>query len=428
MKPGSTFEALRHRDFAVLWAASTISNAGSWMQTVAVPFVVYDITRSLSMLGIASLVALLPGVAGTMTAAAIADRFPSRTLLALTQSAQMVAAMALWLVWITGHHVVAIILVCVGAGGFFGGLNQPVWQSIVAQLVPRESLGSAIRLNSLQFSLARSIGPFLGAWVLHFGGPGVSFGTNAVTFVLVIAGVAASRPVARPVSNGESPLRQLAAGWRYVMDRRSIRIAPLVMFVMSLLAYSWMQLAAALARDQFHQPKAIGYLVGAYGVGSVIGALTINTVAKYLRRSSVVLGAIVLWGAGIAAISFSERVIFGCLGLGAAGLAHVATTATMNTAVHMQVDDDFRGRTMALYTQSFFLGVAIGGYAMAKFAERVGLVTALRATGIAIAGFAVYVHIGLRLPLIDGDEVSAPTPPRNNRVNPAATPEAKSSG
>ena len=83
---------------------------------------------------------------------------------------------------------------------------------------------------------------------------------------------------------------------------------------------------------------------------------------------------------------------------------------------------------MALYTQSFFLGVAIGGYAMAKFAERVGLVTALRATGIAIAGFAVYVHIGLRLPLIDGDEVSAPTPPRNNRVNPAATPEAKSSG
>ena len=406
LKPGSTFEALRHRDFAILWAASTISNTGSWMQSVAVPFVVYDITRSLSMLGLASLIALLPGVAGTMIAGAIADRFPSRTLLSITQSAQMIAALALWMLWLSGHHVVAPILVLVGLGGFFGGLNQPVWQSIVAELVPRESLGSAVRMNSLQFSVARSVGPFLGAWVLKSGGPSVSFAANTLTFILVLMGLAIARTTNTILQNSESPFRQLLGGWRYVAGRPALRIPPLVMFVLCTLGYSWLQLAAALARDRFHQPKAIGYLVGAYGIGALLSALTMNSLSRRVRRSQIVLGAMVLWGGGIAALSTTDTVLFGCLGLGAAGMAHVATTATLNTAIQMQVADEYRGRTLALYIQSFFLGAAGGGFVMAKFADHVGLVTAMRVSAAGIVGFALFARFVLRLPLIDRDQAS----------------------
>ena len=400
-KRSSVFAPLRHRDFALFWVAAVVSNSGSWMQSLAVPFVVYKITNSHTWLGVSAMSALLPSVLCNSVAGALADRFQRRKLLLISQSVLMVLALTMWAVWMRGDPRPGLLVGIVALSGAASGINMPVWQSFIPSLVPQGELVGAIRLNSMQFALARSFGPFLAGSTLHWFGPGAAFMVNAVTYLVVIAALVVVRPTPNVIAREGHPWRRLADGWRYVMRDPRLRISPLTIFWLSFFGFAFVQLAAAIAKDQFHRPEAIGTIVGSYGVGSVLASLFYNAIVAVFRPSQIMVAGSLVWAGSLVLIAASDRFAIGIAGMALMGFAHVTTATTVNTSLQVHVDDAFRGRALAIYMQGVLLGSALGAFSLARFADRFGMAATLRFAAAALATFILVARSALGLRLLD---------------------------
>ena len=269
-----TFASLRHRDFALFWSAAIISNTGGTMQSITVPFVVYTITGSAAWLGVSAAVTFVPTVLVGPIAGAVADRYPRRQVLLVTQTVQMLAAFALWAVWVTGGATVASLLGLTLLSALAGGINIASWQAFVPSLVPREDLMNAVRLNSIQFTVARAAGPALAGLVLARYGAGTSFMVNAVTYLLVIAALV--RIPARPNAGSgsrvhQSVIREFVDGVRYLRRRPALMECVINTLVLSAASFALVQLAPAIAKTQLHIGKTgYGFLVASEGAASII--------------------------------------------------------------------------------------------------------------------------------------------------------------
>ena len=183
---GGTLRAFRHRDYTIFWLGALVSNTGSWLQNLTVPYVVYEITGSAFWVGVATAAQFLPGFVGSPIGGHLADTRERRRLLIVLLSVMAVLAVGLWWTWESGSRSIAVILLLVSASGLVWGTTLPSWQAFVNDLVPREDLISAVSLNSLQFNAARSLGPAVAGLVIASFGPGVAFGLNAASFVFVV--------------------------------------------------------------------------------------------------------------------------------------------------------------------------------------------------------------------------------------------------
>lgn len=398
-------EAFRVPAFARFWSAAAVSNIGNWMQTITVPFVIYKLTDSRQWLGATALATFIPSIAGTLISTGIVDRYERRRLLLVLQNTQMAIAVTLFATWALGFHEPYAFLALAAIGGLVGGVTSPAWNSYVPLLVPRDLMPSAIRLNSMQFAVGRSIGPLIAAAVLKPWGPGATFGVNAVSFVLVIA-VLASFPVTRPViGDMQSPLREAIEGWRHVFSRRRLLVSPVTVFVCGFFGSSIVQLAAAVVDEQFHRDRSqIGVVVSAFGAGSIIGSVLVTAVGNRWRRSRVVYLGMLAWVGGLGLLSSTETLTIGIIALVTMGFAHVVTATSVNTSIQVQVAEQFRGRAIAAYLQGFFLGVALGAFALARIADAIELRGAFLLGSCAIAAFCVLAFaIFDRMRVLDGD-------------------------
>src|SRR4051794_22650242 len=269
------FSSLRHHDFAVFWSAGLISNTGSWMQTITVPYVLYQLTHSTTWLGVSAFATFMPSLVVGPIAGPMADRLSRQRILMVTQTVQMLVAFSLWAFWVTGHATPLNILLPLLISGIAGGINISSWQSFVPQLVPQEDMLNAVRLNTMQFTGARAFGPALGGLVLARFGPATAFMFNALTYLLVIAALAAVSPRATvAVGVGERFLDQFREGLSYVRARAALSLTVLTVFMISLLSSAVIQLAPALAKDEFGVGKAAyGLLVAMFGAGAIIGVI-----------------------------------------------------------------------------------------------------------------------------------------------------------
>ena len=395
------FEAVRNRDFAFFWAAAAVSNAGNWMQALTVPYIVYKLTGSNTWLGFAGAASFLPSVLGTACTSAIVDRYDRRRLLLVLQLAQMAAGTAVWIVWIAGNAT-PVNMVGLGAvSGFMGGMVGPAWNSFVPMLVPRALMASAIRLNAMQFAFGRAFGPLLAGAVLGPFGPGATLFINVASFVLVIGVLVVLRPRTTPGVLGSAPWRQAIDGWRYILRHRSLTVAPLCMFVSGFFGSSMIQLASALAQEQFHRSRSsIGVIVGAFGAGSVVGAFVVSALGDRVRRSTALYASFTAWVIGLAVLGATTNYAIGLVGLTIMGVAHVGTATTVSTALQLQVDDAFRGRAAVAHMQGILLGVGLGSLALAQLADATSLPTMELMSAVAIALFVVAgtrVFAGFRL-------------------------------
>ena len=188
--------AMRHRDFRIFFIGAIISNSGSWLQNLAVPFVLFELTGKAIWVGLAGFAQFIPSFFLGPVGGALADGNDRRKVLLATQTAMAAAAFLLWGVWVLDWREPALILVIVALTGVFAGLNIPSWQAFVPALVPREDLASAITLNSTQFNAARAIGPALAGVLLAVAGPAWAFFLNGLSFVAVLVALAMVRPCA----------------------------------------------------------------------------------------------------------------------------------------------------------------------------------------------------------------------------------------
>lgn len=379
-----SLRALRHRDFALFWTAAAISNGGGWMQMVAVPALLYDMTGSSTWLGVSSMAALLPAVFLTLHAGVLADRMSRRRILLVTQSVQMMCAFGLWALYL-GDSIRPGLIVAIGfIGGIATGFQTAAWQSFVPLLVPPDELLDAVKLNSVQFTLARAIGPGLAGAVVTTLGTGAAILINALTYLLVIGALFISNPRQSIVPpNGATVSEVLRDGSRFVWRSRSLRLAVMLAFATSLCGQALQHVAPAIADRIYGRPSTdnAGLLV-ALGLGALASSVFSVAIGDKLKRSTRVIVALVLFAGSTALIPVTSNYGVGLVAYFIGGLAHLQSAVALNTLIQGTVPDHLRGRTMSFYVLGILAGIPLGAFALGRLGDIFTMRTAVYADAV----------------------------------------------
>jgi len=367
----SSLGALRHRDFALFWVAAAISNGGSWMQMVAVPALLYDLTGSSTWLGVSSMASLFPAVFLTLHAGVLADRMSRRSILLVTQTVQMSCAFGLWGFYLADAIRPGLIVIIGLVGGIATGFQTSAWQSFVPLLVPEEELLDAVKLNSVQFTLARAIGPGLAGVVITTMGTGAAILINAMTYFLVIGVLFICNPRQSIVApNGATVSEVLRDGGRFVWRNRPLRLAVFLAFVTSLCGQALQHVAPAIADRIFARPSTdnAGLLV-ALGLGALASSILSVAIGDKLRPSTRVMVALVLFTGSTALIALTSNYNVGLMAYFIGGLAHLQSAVALNTLIQGTVPDHLRGRTMSFYVLGILAGIPLGAFALGRLGD-----------------------------------------------------------
>ena len=366
--------ALRVPEFKRFWFAALISSSGSWLQGLASPFVMFQITQSGAWVGASVFAIMLPMAIVGPLAGPLADRISRRQILLLTQTLLSVFAFGFALLWWTGVRNPWIYVLAMVGYGTINGFNMPAWQAYVSDLVPRELLTNAITLNSAQFNAARALGPSIGGLVLAFLGPGWAFFGNSASFVIVVL-VLTTLPATVPSgTTSESPLVQFAAGWRYARSHRGITTAFIAAGVVGVLGGTLAQVHLVLFAERVFMVDEFrfGLLVSAFGLGAITLTPWLASVGTMTRRSRLLVTGIATYGIGELILSATEIYTVGLIGVFIAGASHMTMATTTNSTVQLMVDDAMRGRVMSLYLVVFTLAMPFGAVVEGPLADAFG--------------------------------------------------------
>jgi len=387
--------ALRSRDYRIFWCAAIVSNSGNWMQTITVPYVILRMTHSATWVGLAAFMTFGPALVMGPIAGSLADRFPRKHVVLLTQGLMMAAALALWVLWITDAATPESIMVILLFSGIGSGLGIASWQSFIPQLVPPEHMLSAIRLNSMQFTGARAFGPALAGLVLAEFGPSTAFLFNAISFVLVIVALLAIHP--RAVERPDAVPRLMehfGAGVRYVRERAALVLPVVTIFVLSFFGTSVLQLCAPLARRVFDVGEAgYGFMVAAFGGGAIIGTVCTLVFGDRVRRSRLAMIGIVAFATAEILLGSAPAYAFSLVGLVGMGIAYMFIAVSLNTSIQARVDESHRGRVLSIYLMGLMAGVPFGALVGGVVADAAGLRGTVIGGGAAVLVFGVFVAL-----------------------------------
>ncbi|MDF5754275.1 MFS transporter [Spongiactinospora sp. TRM90649] len=367
--------AFRHRDFAIFWSGALVSNTGTWLSNLAVPYVLFEITGSVFWLGLASFAQLIPALVLGPLGGALADRFDRRRILIVTQCCAATSALLMWAAWSSGVRDPVVILALLGLTGVILGINMPSWQSFVNDLVPREDLMSAVTLNSVQFNAARSLGPAIAGALLAALGPSWAFLINGLSFVFVLSAllfVRASRTRV-VVAARAGVLRQFGAALRYVRTQPGIMVGFLVSGVVALLANPIFQFTVVFADSVYHvDAVGLGLLNMAFGVGAIVAAPIVSGGNRHLTLARTVKWALVLYAVAVAGFALLPYYAAGLVCLAVIGACFLTVVSIANTATQVIVADQMRGRVLALRIMVFTGVTPVGGVLQGWLADVVG--------------------------------------------------------
>jgi MFS family permease len=387
--------AFGFRDFRRFWLGSLASSIGNNMQIAALAWVVAVSTRSAVQVTAIAFVTMFPLLVLGPVGGALADRFPRRRLLLVTQSLMMVQAFTLWIVWETGYASYWALFGIALAGGVIFAFNTPAWQSIVPQLVPRTHLQNAITLNSTQFNVARAVGPMLGGLLIAQVGAGWCFLVNALSFLAVLAAllvISGGDVASRPADEDSSSIREgFKESLRFLRAEPGLKVALGVTAIFAALAAPVVQLVPVLSVEVLDiGAESYGVLLGSFGIGAVTMAAVIGTVDQRVLPSRLLAAGLALAGCAIVGLGVSPTVAIGVLCMVVYGGAYV-TVASMNlSAIQGLSGDHIRGRITSLWLMTFGtcfpIGTMLMGVAADAFGVRAVLVTAgaLIATALAV--------------------------------------------
>ncbi len=389
--------ALKHRNFALFWTGALISNSGTWIQNATVPYVLYQLTHSEAWVGWSTFAQFIPGVIFGPWGGSLADRLDRRRFIIVTQGLLGIAAVGLWLLWVGGLRSPTSILLLVAATGVLSGLNIPSWQAFVPALVPREDLLSAITLNSLQFNAARAIGSALAGLVLYKLGPANAFLFNAISYLCVLAALAAVKLPAHVPRTGMTGgvLRQFADAVRYASKRPGIMIGILMSLLIAFLGNPIVQFAVVFAESVYKVGKLeYGLLAAAMGVGALASAPLVSGWDTVIARATVVRWSLPLYGLAVTLFGVSGHFALGFIALVLAGAGFLAVISATNTAVQIIVADSMRGRVLACRVMSFTLAYSVGGLVQGWMAEWVGPRITVGTAGALLLAAGLFLAFG----------------------------------
>lgn len=353
----ATFAALRHRNFRLWFVGQTVSVIGTWAQSVAQGWVVYELTGSELALGTVQFFGSLPTLFLMIPAGAVADRLPKRRVVAVAQVAMMLQAFTLAALAAT-HRIqpwhVALLAACNGVANSF---EAPARHAMAAEMVDdRRDLMNAVALNSTIINTGRVIGPAIGGLILARFGPALCFGVNGLSFLAVLAALLAMRfAPCEPRKATESVSAQVRVGMSYMLQNKPIRTMLILVAIGQLFGFFHTVLMPAYAADVLRVGKAgLGTLNAAIGVGALTGSLLVASMAAQSGRRFLLTGGALVFPLSILAFSASRSLAFSSVCLALSGMGFVTQNATINTLIQGAVPDDLRGRVMAVYILLFF--------------------------------------------------------------------------
>lgn len=376
--------ALQARNYRLYFLGQLVSMAGTWMQQIAMVWLAYRLSNSAFVLGMVGFASQIPILLFAAIGGVWIDRFDRRQLLLGTQALSMAQALVLatlaWLERVTPGLliVLAFVLGCINA------LDVPARQAIAVQLVDdKGDLPNAIALNSFLMQAGRFVGPALAGFVVAYLGEAVCFALNALSYLAVLLALRAIR--IPPRAGQESPAwAALVEGLRYVVSHRRIRRSLLLVACISFFATPYAVMMPLFAREIFGgDARTLGLLIGSAGAGSLLASLYLASRTSTDGLSRRVRLAAPALGAALALFAVTPRLGFAFPVLMALGFSVIVTVAGSNTMIQTWVDNEFRGRVMAIFTTAF-MGIApLGSFAVGSIAHGLGIRVTLVACGLA---------------------------------------------
>ena len=388
------FRALQHRNFQLFIAGQLTSLIGTWMQSTAQLWLVYQLTHSAALLGIFGFANQIPILVLASVGGYVGDRYNRHLGVIWTQTASMILAFVLAALTLTHLIQVWHLILIAFLVGIVNAFDVPIRQAFLVQMVGKEDLPNAIALNSSIFNGARVVGPAIAGFAIAWIHEGWCFFLNGVSFVAVILALLAMRiPKSEAKPSEGSPLRNFLEGFRFAMSDLPIRSTLLLLSVLSMFGLQYSVFLPVFARDVLHrEARGFGFLLSTAGVGAVLGALQFAARTSYQGLARWIAAMSTICALALIAFSLSHVFWFSAAVLFVVGFTATSQMAATNTTLQNRVPDRLRGRIMAVYA-TMFMGVQpIGSLIAGGIAKRIGAPDTLMLFGVfVLVGSLVFI-------------------------------------
>lgn len=394
----SPLRALAHRNYRLFFFGQIVSLIGTWMQSIAQSWLVYRLTGSPLLLGLIGFANNFPVFFIAPFGGLLADRISRRSILVVTQVVAMILAAILAGLTLSGRIEAWHVFILATSLGLVNGFDIPARQAFAVEMVGREDLVNAIALNSTAFNMARVAGPAIGGVLVAAVGEGWCFFLNAVSYIAVLAGLLQMRLQRKPFPGKlSSPLRTLLEGFRFAGTTGPVRALLVLLVVVSFTGMPYTVLMPIFAEEILGRgARGLGILMGATGVGALLGSVMLATRKTVIGLGRWVARAALAFGLVLIAFAWSRSFPLSVLMLLPAGFAMVVSMASSNTLIQSMVPDEIRGRVMAVYSMVFMGSAPLGALLAGALAQRIGAPAAVSAGGLVCVLAAIVFW--LRLP------------------------------
>ncbi len=402
-QPRGVFASLAHKNFVFFLSGAVLSNIGTWIQMVALGWLVLEMTKSAFYVGLVNFAGSVPVTVLVLFAGVAADRLDRKKLIIGTQIVMLVLALILaYLTQVNAVNIPIIIVLNLGFG-LMTAIMFPTWQAYLSDIVPRKDLMNAIALNSAQFHMARLVGPALAGLILAAYGAAANFYVNAVSFLFVILALAAVKTAPREKAPEFRVMAHLKEGFAYVNDKPVLKVLLISTGLITLFGMPYATLMPVLAKNVLHLgASGFGFMMAFNGMGALVGALLVGGMANTVKRETLIRAGAIAFGAGLVALGFVHTVWLAAPVLVVCGGAFLVTSSAINTSLQALTPGRLRGRIMSMYVLMFMGIMPFSGLIFGAVAEFTGVDIAI-AIGGAITVITGLVLI-LRRSLIDQSE------------------------
>jgi len=420
------FRSLQYRNYRLFFGGQSISLIGTWMQRIAMPWLVYHLTGSAFLLGLVSFAGQIPTFLLAPLAGVVTDKFSRYRVLLITQVISLLQALILALLSLAGVIQIWHIVVLSIALGCVNAFDVPSRQSFVVEMVEKkEHLGNAIALNSMMFNGARLIGPSIAGLILATAGEGICFLINAVSYIFVVVSLLSMKIQKKEIiRKSGNVLNDMKEGFRYTFGFAPIKHLLILLGIVSLMGSSYQVLMPVFAKEILHgNSSTFGFLMGAAGVGALAGAIFLASRETLIKLGRIIPAASAMFGAGLVVLSFTKYFSVSLLLMIIIGLGLMLQTASSNTILQTITDDDKRGRVMSFYTIAIMGTAPFGSLLAGSLAKVTGTPHTILIGGICcIAGaflfykklpelkkiaHPVYVKMGLIPEIVTGIQTAS---------------------
>ncbi|HTX90595.1 MAG TPA: MFS transporter [Anaerolineales bacterium] len=386
-----TFAALRHYNYRLWFIGQVVSLVGTWMQSTAQGYLIYQITGSPAYLGLVGFVGGAPSLIFTLFGGVIADRLPRRKMLVITQTSMMILAFILAALTFMGLVLPWHIIVLAFLLGVANAFDAPARTSFILELVSREDMTNAIALNSTMFNIGTVVGPAIAGLTYAAFGPAWCFTINGISFIAVIVALLLMRIKLEPQAPRQTrALAELGEGIRYVLANRLILSLIISVGIVSVFGIGMMNLLPAWAKDVLNGDVTTnGWLVSARGFGSLVSALMLAYWGTRKARGKLwTIGAFVM-PVMLVVFALTRWLPLSLIFLVAIGWSFMMVTNNSHAIVQSLVPDELRGRVMGVYTLVFFGSMPIGALLAGELAQRIGETVTVILSGLVMMVLAI---------------------------------------